>query len=114
MSKKIRVRPSRGQSFGGFIMGIVFVGIGLFIAIPVFGLFGFFWTLVAVVITVIHGINVFSDKGIATAQIDIEDTEGHDADPIENRLKKIDELYQKGMITREEYEEKRKQIIEEI
>ena len=51
MKRSIKVRPGKAQSAMGFAVGLVFVGIGLFVAIPTFGLFGIFWTLIAVVIT---------------------------------------------------------------
>ena len=44
MSKKIHVRPGKGQSKVGFIAGILFCVIGLFVVIPMFGPFGIVWT----------------------------------------------------------------------
>lgn len=48
----------------GMIAGIVFVFIGLFMAIPSTGLFGISWTLMADGITSFHAYNFFSDKGV--------------------------------------------------
>lgn len=47
------------QSLPGFIVGIVFVLLGIFAVIPSSGAFGIIWTLVAGLITVFNGINVF-------------------------------------------------------
>ena len=47
MSKKIHVRPGKSQSKAGFVVGIIFCLIGLFVVIPIFGLFGILWTAVA-------------------------------------------------------------------
>lgn len=121
MSKNIKVKPGKAQSMASFITGLVFCAIGMFIAIPTAGLFGVFWTLIAVVITVINGKNAFSDEGIATHEIVIED-EKDDAGYVtgvtkgsaEERLKKVDDLYQKGLISSEEREQKRKEILGEI
>lgn len=116
--KKIKVRPGRAQSTAGFAAGLVFVGIGLFVVIPTFGLFGIAWTLVAVIITCVNAVNVFSEKGVATSEIVIEDneqgvSEAPDCDPA-LRLERLRSLYESGHITREEYEKRRAEIIGEI
>ena len=122
--KRIKVKPGRRQSMVGFFAGIVFCLIGLFVVIPGAGLFGVFWTLLAVVITVSNGMNAFSDKGPSSHEIIIDDHEmdlhrGRDAAherkaEIEERLKAAEELYQSGMITSEEYQDKRKEILKEL
>ena len=71
--KKIKVKPGKTQSKMGFIVGILFVIIGCFIAIPTFGLFGIIWTAIAGVIAFTHYKNGFSDEGVATHEIIIED-----------------------------------------
>lgn len=121
MSKKIRVKPSKGQSTAGFFVGIVFCLIGLFVVIPTAGPFGIFWTMVAVIITITHGKNAFTEKGVATHEIVIEDDElnqssesyafGTDS---QKRLYEIKNLYDNGFMTKEEYEDKRKKIINNI
>ena len=67
--RRVRVKPGKTQSAMGFVMGIVFVLIGLFMVIPVFGLFGLLWTGMAVVITVLNGLNAFGKKGVPTMEI---------------------------------------------
>lgn len=131
MSKNIKVKPGKGQSMTGFIGGLIFCAIGLFIVIPTFGLFGIFWTIFAIVITVVNGMNAFSDKGIPTHEITIEDEEGYSTHSavsssisesageyvkgsVEERLQKVDDLYQRGLISSEEREQKRKEILDEI
>ena len=73
MGKRIKVKPGKGQSTVGFFAGLVFCCIGLFIAIPTAGLFGVFWTVIAVIITAVHGINAFTGKTIASHEIMISD-----------------------------------------
>lgn len=51
MKRKITYRPSKASSILGGAVGAVFVFIGIFEAIPNFGIFGVFWTALAVVIT---------------------------------------------------------------
>lgn len=118
MSRNVRVKPGKGQSMVGFLGGLIFCGIGLFVVIPTFGPFGMVWTLFAVIITVMNGINAFSDKGVASHEITIEDD--FPQENIENRktnedrLLEIKNLYEKGMITEIEYQEKRKQILDDL
>ena len=49
--KRVTYRPSKAGSALGGVVGGLFVLIGLFVAIPTFGLFGVLWTLIAVGIT---------------------------------------------------------------
>lgn len=58
MKKKVRVKPSKGQSIVGFIIGICFCAIGAFVVIPLAGAFGIVWTLFAGLITVMNAINI--------------------------------------------------------
>ncbi len=116
--KKIQVRPGKGSSGMAFVVGIIFCAIGLFVAIPMAGVFGILWTLIAVVITVFHGINTFSDKGASFHEITIEEEQEQEAfsgqRTAEERLTELRRLYESGLITGEEYETKKKEILEEL
>lgn len=120
MRKKIRVKPSKEQSFIGFFVGIVFCFIGLFVAIPLAGAFGVIWAIFAVIITVSHYKNAFTDKGVATHEIVIEDAselnDGRFPDRTETqrRLEDLKHLYDNNFLSKEEYEEKRRNIINGI
>ncbi len=116
MSRRIRVKPSKGQSLAGFIGGFIFCLIGLFAAIPIFGIFGVLWTLIAIIITVSHGYNAFSDKGIPSHEIFIDDTSETHANNItpEYRLNELQNLLNKGLITNDEFNEKRKKILNDL
>lgn len=119
MSKKIKVKPGKSQSMVGFFIGIIFCAIGLFVVIPTFGAFGVLWSVMALIITVTNGINAFSDKGIATHSIEIEDIEDTDKfsqekESMESRLEKLKGLYEKNLITEEEYEKKKKELLQEL
>jgi hypothetical protein len=46
-----KLNQSKPTSALGFFVGLIFIGIGVFIAIPTFGTFGVFWTLIAAGIT---------------------------------------------------------------
>ena len=124
-AKRVKVKPGKAQSKMGFIVGLVFVGIGIFIVIPTFGLFGIFWTAIAAFIAYSHYKNGFTDEGFPTHEIIIDEDElsamrenggsgDFAGDDIEARLKTLASLYDQGLITGEEYEAKRKEILQEI
>ena len=122
MSKNIKVKPGKTQSKAGMAAGVVFCLIGVFVVIPMFGMFGIIWTVFALIITIINGINAFSDKGVPSHEIVIEDEEDLDRriceaktedlkTEIGERLQAAKSLYESGMITEEEYEQKRREIL---
>ena len=140
MAKKIHVRPSKTQSKIGFIAGILFCLIGVFVAIPIFGLFGIVWTIFAGLIAYSHYRNGFTDKPIDTKVIEIDEA-GEDVavtthtglgrhsysidgiidrvdevekESAEERLKQLTNLYVQSLITREEYEQKKKEILDDL
>lgn len=117
MRRDIRVKPGKAQSIMGLIAGIAFVFVGLFVVIPDGGWFGYLWTFMALSITVMNGINVFSSKGIATSRIEVDElSDGYhqQTSTTEQRLKEAENLYQKGLINKEEYEQKRKDILNNL
>lgn len=114
-----RVRPSKPMSAVGMIAGIVFIGIGLFVAIPEAGAFGVFWTLIAVAITGYHAFNLFSEQGVANEVVDFETSSPNPGPtpPIlspEERLTQLETLKQKGLLSGEEYAEQRKRILGDL
>ena len=139
MAKKIHVRPSKSQSKIGFIAGIIFCLIGVFVAIPTFGLFGIVWTIFAGLIAYSHYRNGFTDKPIDTKVIEIDEAgqavtvtthtglgkhsyhidgdsvgEAEEKESVEERLKQLTNLYVQSLITREEYEQKKKEILDDL
>ena len=138
--KRVRVKPGKTQSVMGFAVGLIFCGIGLFLVIPTFGLFGIFWTAIAVAITVASAVNAFSKKGVASHEIIIDDdsdnavvrhggvvsyeveTVSGDGAPegvseaaheTAKRIESLKELLNAGILTKEEYEERRRRIIDD-
>ena len=75
MKKQVRVRPGKGQSAVGAVVGAVFVLLGIFMVIPAFGPFGIFWTLIAAVITAVNLLNAFSKKGVTSCRIEIDEAD---------------------------------------
>ena len=73
MKRKVTVRPGRAGALAGGIVGIFFVIIGFLVVVPQAGLFGIMWTAVAVFIAGSNLYNAFSEKGIASHTIEIDD-----------------------------------------
>ena len=122
--KRVRVKPGKAQSTVSFVVGLAFVLVGLVMVVPTFGPFGLLWTGVAVAITVINGLNAFGKKGVPTMEIYSEEDdeapsparEDHDHIPstaltTQERLEQLQTLKEAGLLTDEEYRNKREEIL---
>ena len=113
--RRVTYRPSKASGIFGIIWGGLFVVIGLVVVIPSFGAFGILWTLAALAITGMNAYHAFG-KGNVGPEIHIED-EGYDAPSAgsaEERLTELRNLYDRRLITDEEYEAKRKEILDQL
>lgn len=125
--RRVTYRPSKAQGAFGVAVGVVFVIIGLVMVIPSFGPFGILWTLIAVGITAMNAYQAFG-KGYAGPEITIEEdeeprrassspaSETHDHIPstaldVKGRLEQLKELKEAGLLTQEEYDKKRQEIL---
>ena len=117
--RRITYRPSRAGAILGAVAGALFVVIGTVVVIPNFGAFGVIWTLLAAAITVYNVYMAFGGKYIGP-EINIEDEAAPGPGPqdapmdIEGRLTALAGLREKGLISEEEYEEKRREILNEL
>ncbi|MBR4954016.1 MAG: SHOCT domain-containing protein [Oscillospiraceae bacterium] len=131
MRRRYRIthRPSKAGGIMGTVFGCIFILIGLFVAIPMAGLFGILWTAIAVGITAFNAYAAFGKNKNGTYneymgnQIDIEQDNGSgfysageymNTAPItdaEARLQQLERLRESGLITEDEYSEKREEII---
>ena len=125
--KRVRVKPGKAQSTVSFVVGLAFVLVGLVMVVPTFGPFGLLWTGVAVAITVVNGLNAFGKKGVPTMEIYSEEEdeapsptrEDHDHIPstaltTQERLEQLQTLKEAGLLTDEEYRNKREEILREL
>ena len=132
--KRIKVRPGKTQSKAGFVVGIMFCLIGVFAVVPIFGPFGLIWTAMAGWITYSNYRNGFTDKPISDRVIEIEEDgtsatvktgffediadtlneTGNEEKDVESRMRKLQSLYQQELITKEEYEKKRQEILDRL
>ena len=125
--KRVTYRPSKSGSVMGGVVGVIFVLIGLFVVIPAssmgggFGaIFGVFWTIIAAAVAGMNFYQAFG-KGYIGPEIHIEEEGGteHAQDAAapgdaQVRLTELRTLYDQRLITQEEYEQKRKEILEEL
>lgn len=116
--KRVTYRPSKSQAAFGGVVGLIFVLIGAVVVIPTFGPFGILWTLVAIGITIFNFYQAFG-KGYIGPEIRIEDEGGTEPTPPAGgeaaaRLQQLQSLLDQGLITEEEYESKRQEILREL
>jgi len=135
MRKKIHYKPGKPQATMGFIVGLLFILIGLVVVIPSltfagpFGaLFGLTWTAIAVYNTVLNGKYLFGkkaeDENLFGGYEITEDPaapqpEEHDHIPSTaldpgRRLEQLKNLLDAGLLTKEEYDAKRKEILRDL
>ena len=99
--------------FGG-IIGIVFCLIGLFVVIPTVGPFGILWTAIAVFITARSFAMAKGKADMGSYVIEDENGGEKNGKTAEERLTELQSLYDRRLISTEEYEQKRKEILEEL
>ncbi len=125
MRRNFRIRPSKGMCVMGFGISLVFIVVGVFLVIPMtfgsgiwpIGLFGVAWTGIAIYQAVTYGRWLFGKEDAAKGSMmmgGFEITEDEAGESAEARLKKLQGLYDQRLITTEEYEKKRQDILKEL
>ena len=131
VKRRVTYRPSKAQGAFGVVWGVVFILIGFCVVIPSFGPFGILWTILAIGITAMNGYQAFGKK-YAGPEINIEEDEqgvqqgefdrsGEDHNHIssigpsvKSRLEQLESLREAGLVTPQEYEQKRREILREL
>ena len=111
--RKVTYRPSKANGVFGIVWGGIFVLIGLFVVIPTFGAFGILWTLMALGITGYHAYCAFG-KGYVGPEINIEEDSVENSSSVEQLLEELRNLYDRSLITEEEYEAKKQEILKDL
>ena len=119
MRRKIRYKPSKGASIFGGIVGCAMGIFGLF-AIPDMGaLIGFkaIWCLMAVGMGIYYFLmaaGVVKYNGGYEITDETEDGAKGGKSGAEARLAELQTLYDRRLITEEEYQQKRRKILDEL
>jgi Short C-terminal domain len=112
---KARVKPGKGVSFIAAVLGLGMIVVGGLWVIPRFGSFGIVWVIGAVAITGYHLFNVFSRDGVAIQEIDVDvGGAGVGGGDTSARLQELNHLRAGNLITEEEYQRKRAEIIRRL
>lgn len=96
--------PNLTQVVVGMVWGGILALLGLLVMIPVFGGFGIFWTLIAVIFTILHFWQFFVKK--------YPTVKGGGRSPeAERRLEQLESLRVAGLMTEQEYQQKRQELL---
>lgn len=137
--KQINYRPGKAQARMGLVVGILFIFIGVTVVIPATlfsgfspaALFGLVWTGMAVYTTVINAKVVFGKEEetrdyfggytITEEEPTPKSAAGETHDHIpsmaldaQKRLEQLENLRSAGLVTEEEYKEKRREILNDL
>jgi len=115
--RRMRYQPSKGHCIFAGIVGIFFCLVGFTVVLPGAGIFGLVWTAIAVAFTVNSFRMAAGKKNMMGHHYIIEEedsTDGKSGQSVEERLKELQSLYDQRLITTEEYEAKRQEILKEI
>lgn len=135
MKRHIKYRPNKAVGAFSVVWGCVFILIGLLVAIPMTGIFGVLWTILAIAITVVNAYQAFGKKYIGP-DITVEDEDTRPSRPDasfdpraadhehitaasyghtpQKRMEQLETLKEAGLIDEEEYREKRKEILKDL
>ena len=117
MRRRMRYRPSKASCIFSGIVGIIFTGIGCFVVIPTFGAFGILWTLIALGMTIYQFAMAAGKVSMGSWSIEEEGTgteSGEDGKSAQERLTELQNLYDRRLISQEEYEKTRQEILKEL
>jgi hypothetical protein len=109
MSYRVGVKPGKAASAVGMVAGCLFVILGVAVIVPIFGIFGMVWTAVAAAIAVFYAYNFFSARGVSTYEVNVESRDN--VEDLDAGLRKLAKLKEDGLLTEQEYEQKRAEIM---
>jgi len=65
------------------------------------------------ILVIVNALNLFTKRGIATDEIEVE-SGANDSLSLEDKLKRLEELRKKKLITELEYQEKRRELMKQL
>ncbi|MDO3385366.1 hypothetical protein QWI17_05870 [Gilvimarinus sp. SDUM040013] len=109
-------RPSKPLSCLGLAAALVFVAIGWLQVIPNAGVFGWIWTIGALVIAIYHVFNIVLPQGVPETTYDFASGQGNllggrSTLTVEERLAQPRALRAKGVVSEQEYQHQRQRIL---
>lgn len=110
MAARYRVKPGRGMSVLGMIIGIIFIFIGI-TQVSKFGPFGIVWTLIAIGITGYYAYNAFSPTGASIYEADVEGSHAGSED-YESKIRQLHRLREDNIISEEEFQKKKTELLD--
>ena len=122
MLNKARVRPSKISSIGAiigaifflFFVGAIFLNpVGNQNSDPIFWVWGIGAVILVIFSIIISYGNIKSRKGIPYTEVDFEHTDNETSETLtfDQKLKKLNDLKKDGLITEEEFNKKRSEIL---
>lgn len=119
MRRRLYTRPTPGGSAIAIVVGIFMLIFGLgFLsqvhdAPPLVALFLVVWFGGLIAAIGYHIMNVVKDDGVPTGIMEIDDVPSDKKSPAD-RLKELDDLRSRNLVTGEEYQSKRREILGEV
>jgi hypothetical protein len=108
MPYRVGVKPQKAASAIGMVAGGLFVLLGVTMIVPIFGAFGMVWTAVAAAITVFYAYNLFSSRGTSAYEVNVESQDN--MEDLDAGLRRLAKLIEDGLLTDQEYEQKRAEV----
>lgn len=73
MKRNLRLKPSKFLSGINFVLSLIAIALGIFYLVPIYKVFGIVWIVVATIIFIYYGLNLFTKKGISLYEISEND-----------------------------------------
>jgi hypothetical protein len=109
MAYRVGVKPGKAVSVVGLVVGGLFVVLGIAVVVPTFGAFGLLWTAVAGVIALFYAYNLFSRRGLSAYEVDVQSPGS--VDDLDASLRKLARLKDDGLLSEQDYEQKRAEVM---
>ncbi|MGI6577514.1 MAG: hypothetical protein ACOX1Q_05640 [Eubacteriales bacterium] len=115
----MRKRPTQGRTFRsqailGLLLGIGFLGFGVIKVVPEYGTVGILWTFLAVFIIVVNCRTIIQGAGNSDSATSRSGAGGDTKKDPEEDLMELYRIYNRKLITKEEYLSKREDILRDI
>jgi hypothetical protein len=111
--QRLRTRTSRPLAGFGFAVGVIATLFTIAVIIPIAGPAGVFATLLALAFTVYHGAALFARRGVARREVEAALPGEIRAETLARALRVLDGLHQDGLLSHEEFQAKRAEILSE-